>query len=86
MFFVHFEQLTTQPELTMRKLYEFLEEDYYQHDFNYVEQVTKEDDYIFGFEGLHTIRNKVEPIPPRYPTVLGEVAKKYTGLNFWQNL
>ena len=84
--FIPFEKLTTQSELTMRGIYEFLEEPYFRHNFEYVEQTTQEDDKIFGFENLHTIRNKVEPIPPRYPRVLGAVAERYKNNNFWEKL
>lgn len=82
---VPFEELTMSPDNTMKSIYEFLGEDYYKHDFNNVEQVTKEDDFCYGFADLHTIRPKVEVITPRYPTVLGDVAKRYSSLNFWRN-
>lgn len=84
--FVPFEQLTTNPELAMNGVYQFLGEPHFKHNFDYVEQITQEDDKVFGFEGLHTIRNKVEPIPPRYPSVLGKVADTYAEASFWQYL
>lgn len=34
-----------------------------------VEQVTFEDDFIYGFKDLHVIRAKVEPLPPARPKV-----------------
>ena len=40
MHFVHFEKLTSQPEKTMRAIYDFLEEPHFQHDFNNVKQIT----------------------------------------------
>lgn len=85
MLFVHFEKLTSQPFKTMKMVYEFLGEPDFKHDFTNVEQVTQEDDKVFGFDGLHTIRNKVEPIPPRYPSVLGKVAERYVDSSFWNN-
>ena len=87
MLFVHFERLTNSPETVMSKIYKFLELPEFIHNFDYVEQVTKEDDAVFGFDGLHTIKNKVEPIPSRHPIVLGRVADKFEQANYlWSNL
>ncbi len=76
MHFVHFENLTNEPEKTMREVYKFLGKDYYPHDFNNVEQITQEDDEIHGFINLHKIRNKVEPVKSRAKEVLGEEVLK----------
>lgn len=72
LFFVEFDKLTSNPEETMRAVYAFLGEEYYVHDFDNVEQVNKEDDGIFGFEGLHTIRPKVEPVKPYWEETIGQ--------------
>lgn len=85
MFLVDFEDLTTHPEETMQKIYAFLDEPYFEHNFENVEQVTFEDDSVHGFKNLHAIRNKVEPIPPQWQKVLGPFAEKYINLNFWRN-
>ncbi len=82
--FVPFEKFTTQPEATLRGIYEFLGEPHFRHDFEHVDLVTQEDDAVFGFENLHSIRPKVEPIPPRWPAVLGEAAEKYKNNRFWE--
>jgi sulfotransferase len=83
MHFVPFEQLTKDPEETMRQVYEFIAEPYFDHDFNHVEQVTQEDDRVFGFLGLHTIRNKVEPVPPQWPKILGDLGQRYVYMKIW---
>jgi hypothetical protein len=36
-----------------------------------VDQVTQEDDQVFGIPGLHEIRPKVEPLQSDYLDVLG---------------
>jgi sulfotransferase len=85
--FVEFEKLTTSPKTTMGKVYEFLDEDPFEHDFNKVEQYTQEDDIWHGYKDLHTIRPKVEPMEPQWPDILGkDVADVYKGkaTNFWQ--
>jgi len=84
--FVDFDSLTRNPENTMRQVYEFLGEEYYEHNFNNVEQVVTEKDEYYGFDDLHTIRPKVEPVESRWREVLGEKpASLYSGLNFWNN-
>lgn len=84
--FVPFERLTRDPQGTLHDLYRFLDEPPFEHDFDHIEQVTTENDQAFGFENLHTIRSKVEPIPPRWPEFLGDAAQRYDGLNFWRPL
>jgi len=85
--FVEFEKLTVAPKTTMAKIYEFLDEEPYEHDFEHVEQYTQEDDIWHGYKDLHTIRPKVEPMEPQWPDILGkDVADLYKGkaTNFWQ--
>jgi sulfotransferase len=69
---IRFEDLTSNPAVTMRKVYAYLGEAEFEHDFNSVEQVTHEDDSQFStFYGDHRIRQKVEPLRPDYNEVLG---------------
>ena len=84
--FVEFEKLTTDPEGTMRSIYEFLGEEWFPHNFDHVEQVTWEDDLVHEIPGLHTIKSKVEPAPPQWPEVLGNAAQPYANLEFWRRL
>jgi sulfotransferase len=85
MLFVDFDKLTLDPKGQMKRIYDFLGEEYFEHDFDHVEQVTKEDDSVHGFVGLHDIKSKVEPIKTKWPTVLGPFAEKYGKLNFWDD-
>jgi sulfotransferase len=86
MHFVEFEELTAHPHKTMEKVYEFLGEKSYNHDFDKIKQVTWEDDNIHGIEGLHSIRTKVEPMEPQWPSILGHAAEPYANLEFWRKL
>jgi sulfotransferase len=72
MLFVRFEDLCLYPEITMGKIYEYLELPYYAHDFDNIEQVTKEDDEVYGVFGDHTIRTKLEPVPSKANQLLGK--------------
>jgi sulfotransferase len=69
---IEFDALTSKPGQTLAKIYEFLAEEPFAHNFEHVEQVTTEDDEIHGFVNLHKIRNKVEVVPSRADQVLGK--------------
>jgi len=86
LYFVEFERLTRNPEDVMKEIYAFLGETYFKHDFNKVDQVTVENDTVYGIEGLHDIRNKVEPIEPQWSTILGHASDPYANLSFWKRL
>lgn len=86
MHFVEFDELTSKPKEALEKIYDFLEEPSFTHDFNNVEQVTKENDMVHGIDELHKIRSKVEPVPPRWPDILGHAAEPYANLEFWRQL
>jgi sulfotransferase len=71
MLFVKFEDLCLYPEMTMRKIYDYLELPFFEHDFDNIEQVTKEDDEVYGMFGDHKIRKKLEPVRSRAKELLG---------------
>jgi sulfotransferase len=70
--FIKFEDFTINPEKEIKRVYDYLELPYYQHDFENVEQLTKENDVIHGIFGDHTIQRKVRPVPDDYITILGK--------------
>jgi sulfotransferase len=69
--FVKFEDLCLYPETEMHRIYNYLEIPYFQHDFDNIEQVTKEDDEVYGVFGDHTIRTKLEPVQSQAKKILG---------------
>jgi sulfotransferase len=70
--FIRFEDFTLNPEIEMIKLYNYLELPYYQHNFNNVEQLTKENDVIHGIFGDHQIQPQIKPISNDWLDILGE--------------
>jgi sulfotransferase len=88
MLFVEFRDLTRDPAKTMERIYDFLGEEKFTHDFDNVEQVTAEDDVnVHRIPGLHTIRPKVEPVPRMAEEVLGtQLASKYYKLEIWRSV
>jgi sulfotransferase len=82
--FVDFDKFTTNPKEQLKRIYDFIGEEYFEHDFNNVKQVLFENDDVHGFKDLHTIKSKIEAKPPQWPSVLGQFAEKFGKLNFWQ--
>jgi sulfotransferase len=82
-FLLEYEQLTTKPEETMRSLYNFIGEDYYNHDFGNVETSYDEYDAAAGINGLHKIRKKVQYIP-RETILPPDVFHQFSGLEVWR--
>ena len=68
--FVHAEELTSQPHETMRKIWEYLGEDFDGHDFQNVAQYTTEVDVGWPY-GDHIIRPDVKPLPREWNDILG---------------
>ena len=86
LFFVDYDRLCRQPEQTMRNVYAFLGEPYFEgHDYHHVEQVTWEDDTIHGYGAgaLHGIRQDIKPQPAQWPAILGSAAEPYRGQEVW---
>jgi sulfotransferase len=87
LFILEFDDLTRNPERKLREIYDFLGEEYYNHNFSNVEQVTVEDDAgTHRIPDLHTISKVVKPLPRVAREILGEeVFKKYNGAEFWRS-
>lgn len=86
MLFVEFDDLTSQPAQTMRRIYEFLGEPAFEHNYVNIEQVTKEDDVnVHRIPGLHAIRPTVTPMPKKALEILGPaLAQKYSNAEVWR--
>jgi sulfotransferase len=47
-----------------------------------VEQITQEDDEVYGIYGDHTIKSKIEPVKSDYKEVLGVNASNWIKSNY----
>lgn len=85
-FILEYDNLVTQPEETMKKLYEFIDEPYYQHDFDNVQPLfdtAKVLDIDLGFPELHTVGKKVKS--SKTPIVLPpDLMQRYANTEFWK--
>jgi len=71
MLFVKFEDLCLYPETELNRIYQFLEVPYFTHDFDNIEQITVEDDEVYGVFGDHTIKQKLELPHSQAKKILG---------------
>ena len=74
--FIKFEDLCKEPETQLQRIYEYLEIPYFKHDFQNIEQFTKEDDKWYGIFGDHMIRQELKPVKDDFHEVLGETGCK----------
>lgn len=77
-----YETLTKHPAAALRKVYEFIGEPWFDHDFDSVEYGASEFDQRVGMPGLHTVRSKVEA-PERKPILPLEVFNRFVSESFW---
>jgi sulfotransferase len=82
MLFIKYEKLMEDPKKEMKRLYEYLGVDYFEHDFNNIEQITKEDDSVYGVYGDHVIKPKLTVVKPDWNDVLGKNASVWIKTNY----
>lgn len=78
---VEYNDLATNPKETMKGIYSFLNEEYYEHIFNDIEQKYKENDLEAYGVDLHTIRPKLD-LSTTKPTQ--DIINKCKGMEFWR--
>lgn len=73
MLVIRAEDFSMNPEKTMRSVYEYLNEPYFDMDYTNVQQVTVENDRIadFGIYGDHKIRPNISPLEKDSTAILG---------------
>jgi len=83
--FVHAEDLTSNPQITMNKVWQYLGEEPFIHNTTNVEQYTQEHELGWPF-GDHTVRPKVMPLVPDWHDTLGRnfsdaLSQKFNWIN-----
>ena len=80
---IEYEQLAKFPKETISAIYNFIEQDYFEHDFNNVESSYDEFDADANINGLHTIRKTVSYID-RKLIIPPDIINKYSNLEVWR--
>jgi sulfotransferase len=86
--FIEYDDLMNDPKETMRKIYEFLGEEYFEHDFSKIQNMHKENDAaVYGLSDMHDVRNSLEKVSENPKDILPEsIYEKCQGAEFWRNL
>lgn len=87
LFFIEFDEFTSNPKKIIEQVYEYLELPSFDHDFINLEQYTKEDDEnIHRITNLHKIRKTIKAVEHDSIQILGEqLVNKYSNLEIWRN-
>lgn len=71
--FIDYDDLVNDPKGQIKRIETFLELPSYDYDFTNIQNDTRDDDLIaWGFEGMHTVRPKLEKVSRHPKEVLGE--------------
>jgi sulfotransferase len=79
---VGYEALTRNPGESLRRLYEFLGEPWFEHDFDNVEYEANDFDLALGTPNLHKVRQKVQWIE-RATVLPPELFNRFANDAFW---
>jgi sulfotransferase len=80
---IEYTNLAKQPEMIMKSLYNFIGEEYYQHDFDNVEASYDEFDEDIQLPGLHKTRKKIEYIE-RETIIPPDIWQRVQGMEVWK--
>jgi sulfotransferase len=86
--FIEYNDLLDNPDNTMKKIYEFLGEEYFAHDFSKIENIHKEKDAeVYGLVDMHDVRSTINRVSVNPKEVLSEeILKRCENTAFWRNL
>jgi len=82
MLLLTYEGLTRDPRTAMQTLYGFIDEPWFEHDFDHIEYHADEFDARLGLPGLHTVQSRVSA--PKRETVLPpDLFNRFINDSFW---
>ena len=86
MLFVRYEDLCSNPVGVMESIYKYFELPYYTHNFKMIEQLTQEDDSVYGVFGDHVIKPSLKLADNNPRILLGDDICNWIDNNFqWYN-
>lgn len=80
---IDYDDLAKKPLFIMKSLYKFIDEPYFEHDFDNVESSYDEFDEDVQLPGLHTTRKKVQFIP-RETVIPPDIWNQVRGMEVWK--
>jgi len=84
--YVEYKELVQRPKETIKKIYEFLEEESFEHTFSNLENQNREEDMnTYGLNDMHEVRPELKSTSKDPKTVLSkEVLQKCKGMDLWR--
>ena len=84
--YIKYDDLVTNPEVEIKKIYQLIDEPYYPHKFENLQQLNINgigyDDTVLG-KDMHTIRSTIQKIPNPYKDRIPKVIReKYEHIKF----
>lgn len=79
---IEYDQLCKNPEQTIKSIYSFIGENYYEHDYCNVERNWDMYDYEIGIK-LHNVRKKVEYTQRKF-ILPPDILQKYANMEVWR--
>jgi sulfotransferase len=86
--FIEYDDLTSDPKSTMQKVYDFLGENYFEHDFGNLKNINPENDAaVYGFADMHHVRANIEKTSADPRDILSEeILQMCAKSEFWRDL
>ena len=82
---VEYDDMVNSPQETMNRIYEFLEMDSYQHDFDNIDNTHRETEHQWNLKDMHSVRKKISKKSKNPEDVLSEtILNKYKNLEYWK--
>jgi sulfotransferase len=83
---IEYKDIVNNPKETMEKIYEFLEEEPFEHTFDNLENINRENDgKIYGFADMHEVRSELKYTSANPEEVLSEeILEKCKETDFWR--
>lgn len=84
--FVEYTDLVLNPQLTLKKIYDFLGEEYYEHNLDFIENINLVDDKnYYGLFGLHEVRTKLQINVKNNDIILpDDILTRCKDMEFWR--
>lgn len=86
--FVEYKDLVNNPQETLNKIYEFIDEEPFEHTFDNLKNPHRENDQqIYGLADMHEVRQEVKSTSPKPEDVLSErIIDMCKNQEFWREL
>ena len=82
---VEYDDLISNPNGTLKKIYDFLEIDFYSHNFEKIENTNREIDDQWCLKDMHYVRDKLEKKSNKPENILSSyILNRYTNLEYWK--